>query len=978
MWLKSAISMHAFRSSIRCCTAGAVAVVLFMLIPALRGFAAAQPITLMSPDKNIRVEIFAGEQLAYRVSFGSSPITGLSALSLTLGDGHVLGAGSRIAGVVTRSVNQDVQPLYGMASVYHDQYNEVSIRFRDNFSVLFRAYNNGVAYRFVTNISGRIKVKDEQVSYAFQTNVTASMMRAPNYLYSYEEHYTDSTISALDSGKRAALPLYANAGAARVVLTESDLLDYPALYFTYDGHNGLKGVLPAVVVKDSIGGCCPNFEKIPYERADYLAETEGKRSFPWRLMVIASNDRDLLYNNLVYLLASPSKIGDSSWIRPGKVAWDWWSANNLTGVSFKTGFNTDTYKYFIDFAAANGIEYINMDEGWSSQFDLLKLNNGDIHIGSNAGGGLDMPYLFDYAKKKNVGIILWCVWHTLDRQMDSALNQFEKWGVKGLKVDFMDRDDQAVVNFYQRLATAAARKKMLVNFHGACKPTGLERTYPNIINREAVQGLEFNKFSDKCTPEHAAHIPFIRMVAGSMDYTPGGLYNASKGDFRVVNERPMTQGTRCQQLSMFTLFYAPLEMLSDAPTAYEREPDILRYLAAMPTTWDETRPLDGAMGDYAVVARRKGSDWFVAGLTDWTARKLTVHFDFLTDKRYRAEIFSDGENANRNGNDYRRTIKTLTAADSLVIEMAPGGGFAIRLRSEDQTADSTALVSLLQTLAAKEKNPLLARHFTSVRQMLTDTTHAGESFRRKEENLHEVLEFFRHEGSAWNTYANGPRPLIMSFKSPADQRNSYYWLFLPKQFDRSKTNYPFYMELHGSGGGENDDPWHMLLQPLRQKIAGVTSQGYRKEGLFILPWGRGDKGYSGIAETDIFECLKDFDGMFTTDRQRQYLFGFSMGGAGTLHIAEKSLNRWTAIGMYSAAFRSVSQEEADSVRKIPIWMAWGEEEPWAVNDRILKDCLLKAGADVNWQEVPGVGHNYLGEYQEKLMDWFLQHSTRHF
>jgi alpha-glucosidase len=636
-------------------------------------------ITLLSPDKNIRVTINVGDSIRYQVSYKETNITSMNTLSMTLDDGTVLGVKSPFAASVSRSVNEDVKPLYGMASVYKDHFNEVQLRFKNNFSVVFRAYDNGVAYHFVTALPGRIKVKDEEVTYSFSDNVRASMMKVNSFLNSYEEHYVDSTISFLNSGKIAALPLLVSGNPVKIGISESDLLDYPGLYFTYNGNNGLKGVLPKFVAKDSVGGCCPNFEKIPYGRAEYIAETDGKRSFPWRLMIIAEQDKDLLYNNLVYLLASDNRIGDASWIKPGKVAWDWWNANNLTGVPFKTGFNTDTYKYFIDFAAANGIEYVNMDEGWSSQFDLLKLNDGSIKIGTNAGGGLDMPYLFDYAKKKNVGIILWCVWHTLDRQMNEALDQFEKWGVKGLKVDFMDRDDQTVVNFYERLAKEAAKRKMLVNFHGAFKPTGIERTYPNIINREAVQGLEYNKFTNQCTPDHAAHIPFIRMLAGSMDYTPGGLYNANEKDFRTVPEQPMTQGTRCQQLAMYTLFYAPLEMLSDAPTAYEKEPKILKYLASMPTVWDETIPLDGQVGDYAVIARKKGDEWFVSGITDWTGRKLNVKFDFLGNEKYDAEIFTDGPNANRVGSDYVRSEKQISKGDAMEIEMANGGGFAIRL-----------------------------------------------------------------------------------------------------------------------------------------------------------------------------------------------------------------------------------------------------------------------------------------------------------
>jgi len=652
---------------------------IILLIAGISLHAADKTFTLASPDKNISVNITAGKQVSYQVSFKGIAITAQNKLSMTLGDGTVLGNADALAKSATSSVNNDVKPLYGMAAVYHDNYNQLKLDFKKKFSVIFRVYNTGVAYRFVTAMPGKIKVKDEQVEYAFSEDVNASMMKVGGYLNSYEDRYVDDKISYLDSNKIAALPLLIKSKGINVAVTESDLWDYAGLYLTYGGNNTLKGALPKFVTKDSIGGCCPNFERLPLQRADYIAETDGTRAFPWRLMIIAEQDKDLLYNDLVYLLAADNKIGDTGWIKPGKVAWDWWSANNLTGVPFKTGFNTETYKYFIDFAARNGIEYINMDEGWSDQFDLLKLNDGSIKIGSNAGGGLDMPFLFDYAKKKNVGIILWCVWHTLDRQMDAALTQFEKWGVKGVKVDFMDRDDQTVVNFYERLGKATAKRHMLVNYHGAMKPTGLERAYPNIINREAVQGLEYDKFTNRATPDHAAHIPFIRMLAGSMDYTPGGLYNANRKDFKISAERPMTQGTRCQQLAMYTMYYAPLEMLADAPTAYEKEPDILNYIAKMPTVWDATVPLDGNVGEYAVIARRKGNDWFVSGLTNWTGRAVKIKFDFLSAGKYKAEIFTDGPNANRIGNDYTRTERDIAKGDEMNIEMANGGGFAIRL-----------------------------------------------------------------------------------------------------------------------------------------------------------------------------------------------------------------------------------------------------------------------------------------------------------
>jgi len=653
--------------------------VLFLLVCSFSLKAADKIIHISSPDKNIAVTVTAGNTISYQVSYKGSAITSQNRISMRLGNGEILGIHSKMIRSTQELVNKKVYPVYGMANEYSDNYSRLELVFDKKFSIVFRVYNNGVAYRFSTSMAGRIQVEDEEVSYSFTDDVKASMMKVNNFVNSYEEHYVDSSISWLDSGKLGALPLLVESKGIKIGITEADLLDYAGMYLTYDSVNTLSGIFPKFVLTDTIGGCCPNFDRIPVKRATYIAETEGTRSFPWRLMIIAEKDKDLLYNNLVYLLASENKIGDTSWIKPGKVAWDWWCANNLNGVSFKTGFNTETYKYFIDFAAAHGIEYINLDEGWSDQFDLLKVNNGTIKIGTNAGGGFDMPYLMEYAKKKNVGIILWCVWHTLDRQMTAALDQFQQWGIKGLKVDFMDRDDQTVVNFYERLAKETAKRKMLLNFHGAFKPTGLERAYPNIVNREAVQGLEYNKFSTACTPDHAAHIPFIRMLAGPMDYTPGGMYNANEKDFRVVSERPMTQGTRCQQLAFYTLLYAPLEMLSDAPTTYEKEPEILNFLASMPTTWDETVPLDGKVGEFAIIARRKGNNWYVGGMTDWTARNISIAFDFLSDGKYQAEIFTDGVNANRLGNDFIRTVKTVSKNDSMSIAMANGGGFAIRL-----------------------------------------------------------------------------------------------------------------------------------------------------------------------------------------------------------------------------------------------------------------------------------------------------------
>ncbi len=636
--------------------------------------------TLTSPDKRISVKIEAGKIITYAVDFDGRNILQPSPLSLGLNDGKILGENNTVVRTSVKSINRNVKPLYGMATFYKDEYNELAIDLRDKFQVFFRAYNNGVAYRFVTDLPGKIKIKEEQINYRFNDDVTAWIQPTRSFLFSYEEKFASKKISTIIDSVMASLPLVAESNGIKIAITEADLLDYPAFYLQYGGNNDLHNITPRFVLKDSVGGQS-NFNRIPWQRAGYIAETDGARSFPWRLMVVAENDKDLLCNNLVYLLASDNKIGDVSWVKPGKVAWDWWNANNLTGVNFKSGFNTETYKYFIDFAARNKLEYIMLDEGWSDQFDLLKVNDGSVITDGSTklSGTLDMPFLFKYARQKNVGIVLWCVWHTLDRQMPEALDQFEKWGVKGVKVDFMARDDQSVIQFYERLAKETAKRKMIVDFHAATKPTGLERTYPNILNYEAVQGLEWSKFSNVDILTQATIIPFTRMIAGPMDYTPGGMYNANKEDYKMNFYRPMTQGTRSNQLAMFTMYYAPFEMLADAPTVYEKEPEILTYLSAMPNTWDETIPLAGIIGDHAIIARRKGSNWYVAGLNNWTGKIIKLSFDFLKEGSYKATIFTDGINADRVGNDYKRSIRTINKLTVLDIQMANGGGFAIKL-----------------------------------------------------------------------------------------------------------------------------------------------------------------------------------------------------------------------------------------------------------------------------------------------------------
>jgi len=450
----------------------------------------------------------------------------------------------------------------------------------------------------------------------------------------------------------------------KAVILEADLQDYPGMYLTSGGRQGLQGTFAKYPTEETTGGY-HNINYVVNNRANYIAKTAGTRSFPWRVVVISNDDKQLADNDMMQRLAEPSRLKDDSWIKPGKVAWDWWNDWNLSHVDFKAGVNIPTYKYYIDFAAANKLEYVILDEGWSADNDL-----SDFKI--------DVQQIVDYARQKNVGIILWSSWYALHNNIDSIFGKFSKMGVKGFKIDFIDRDDQKMVNSLYQIAQKAADNHLIVDFHGMYKPSGLQRTYPNVINFEGVKGLENMKWGTTDQPIYDVTIPFIRMVSGPMDYTPGGMRNATKDSYRPVNSNPMTQGTRCHQLAMYTIFEAPLQMLADNPTIYQREQECTDYIAAVPTTFDETKALDGKVGEYVCIARRKGTTWYAGAMTNWDQRNLTIDLSFLGNGSYRAIFFEDGINANKDATDYKKTVTTVTANDKLSISLASGGGWAAR------------------------------------------------------------------------------------------------------------------------------------------------------------------------------------------------------------------------------------------------------------------------------------------------------------
>ncbi len=621
----------------------------------------AQMLRLESPHHNL-LAVIDTAKFSYSVYDQGKIYIQPSGLGMSFSNGGTIcGDHIKILSMKRRTVDDQLKPFYGISSAIRAHYNELILNCGD-YDVVFRAYNEGFAYRFITRFKDSVNVLGETAVYKLAGNFLAYMHPALS-----EADYKPAAISSLTSSSYTSTPLLLKApDGMNILLHESDVLDYPCMSLSATGDNSLVG-RHAAVPKTVVPGGHANFNLLVKTTEPYIARTNGARAYPWRLIAFEREDKNILSNQLVYLLASSSKLKDVSWIKPGKVAWDWWNDLNLSGVAFKTGFNTNTYKYYIDFAATNHLEYVNLDEGWSDQFDLLKVTDK-----------LNMPELIRYAKQKKVGLILWCVWYTLDRQMIPALDQFAKWGISGVKVDFMDRDDQTVVNFQERLLQEAAKRKMFVDYHGAYHPTGMARTYPNLINTEGVKGLEWDKFDSLGTsPRHDVEIPFIRMFAGGMDYTPGAMRNYNQTNWKAIFDHPMSQGTRCHQLAMYTVYYAPLQMLADAPTDYEKEPVYLNYLAKIPTVWDETVALDGKVGEFVAVARRKGQQWFVGAMTNWDARTVKIKLDFLeAGKSYRAEIFQDGPNAARVGSDYQRIILKVKKGDSITINMAPGGGWS--------------------------------------------------------------------------------------------------------------------------------------------------------------------------------------------------------------------------------------------------------------------------------------------------------------
>ena len=557
------------------------------------------------------VKVEAGTKLEWSVQDNGEQIIAPSAISLLLEEGDVLGDNAKITSSNTEKINTAITAINYIKANIPDDYSQLTINCKNGYGVIFRVYNDAVAYRFFTKKKGEIIIKNEEANFNFTDDHKAFLPYMWDYRggkifnSSFEALYREIHISQFLSDSLAFLPALVDVGNnKKVVILEADLEDYPGMYLNINQtHKGFMGVYAPYPLEAALGGF-GGINYIPTKRADYIARTSGTRNFPWRAIAISRSDKELLNNDIVQKLASPPRIADISWIKPGQVAWDWWNDWNISHVDFKAGINTPTYKYYIDFAAANKIPYIIMDGGWSEMLNLTKVVPS-----------INLQEILDYGKQKGVDVILWASWYAVTQQKDTVFPLYSKMGVKGFKIDFVDRDDQIAVASLYEIAKNAAKYHLLVDYHGVFKPTGLQRTYPNVIGYEGVKGLENYKWAIEDQPRYVTSIPYIRMMAGPMDYTPGAMRNANKENFRPISANPMSQGTRCCQLAMYVVFEAPLQMLSDNPTTYMKEQECTDFITRVPTTFDETVPMDGKVGEYVAIARKKGDTWYVGAMT---------------------------------------------------------------------------------------------------------------------------------------------------------------------------------------------------------------------------------------------------------------------------------------------------------------------------------------------------------------------------
>lgn len=642
-----------------------IAIALALILPAVLN---AKDYRVLSPDGKTEVVVSEGKPLIWSVKRCGEVLLCPSEISLKLEGGAVYGNGSKFRKAVRRSVNQEVDaPLY-KRSIVHEHYNELTLVAKE-FDLVFRVADDGAAYRFVTRKA--VTVLEETANFNFPDDFMSWVPYAnedgdwnQQMQSSFENHYAVVPLSAWDSSRLAFLPVtLATESGTKLCITETDLFNYPGMYLANtDGSKGLKGVFAAYPKVIEQGGH-NMLQGIVKSREHCIYKGRTGEALPWRVIVIAEEDKDLVRSDFVWSISTPSQ-GDFSWVKPGKVAWDWWNDWNLRGVDFEAGINNDTYKYYIDFAASKGIEYVILDEGWAVNLkaDLFQVIPE-----------IDIASLCSYARSKGVDIVLWAGYWAFDKDMDAICEHYSKMGVAGWKIDFMNRDDQAMVAFFERAACTAAKYHQIVDFHGAFKPSGLIRKWPNVLNHEGVAGLEQMKWAPEDYDQvvYDVTIPFVRLVAGPCDYTQGAMHNSVKGGYHPVWSEPMSQGTRLRQLAEYIVFDAPFTMLCDSPSNYLAEPECTDFIVSIPTVWDETIALEGKIGEYVSVARRSGDKWYVSAMTDWNERDVTFDLSFIPDLPIKATLWHDGINAGRNAMDYKK--EEVIVSGSVTVHLAPGG-----------------------------------------------------------------------------------------------------------------------------------------------------------------------------------------------------------------------------------------------------------------------------------------------------------------
>jgi alpha-glucosidase len=639
----------------------AILFVLFYIVP---GYS--KDYKISSPDGKISVTVMVGKEISWSVLYDNNEVVASSKIAMELADGRILGADEKVKRSVNGTYNDAIKPVVAYKrSVIADNYNFLSVIFRSGWTLTFRAYNDGIAYRFETAMPDSLTIRTETAELKLPGGSDTWFPSESGFMSHNENTFRFGKLDTIVNRHLASLPALFQTGGINVLVTEAAIEEYPGMWLRGAGEGKLTAVWPAYPEAEKLDG---DRNLNVTKRKDYIARTSGTRVFPWRAFVIAPTDGALVESDLVYKLGMPCRLTETEWIKPGKVAWDWWNANNIYGVDFRAGLNNDTYKYYIDFASEYGIEYVVLDEGWYKLGNVL-----------DVAPGFNIEELCNYAASKNVGIILWVVWKTFYDQLDAALDQYSKWGVKGVKVDFMQRDDQRMVGFYYEATKKAAEHKMLIDFHGAYKPDGFMRTYPNALTREGVKGMEHNKWSRDVNPTHDATLPFTRMVTGPMDYTPGAMVNMERNNFTPVFTRPASQGTRVHQMALYVIFESPLQMLSDSPSNLKKEQECTDFIVKIPVVWDDIKVLQAKVGNYLLLARKSGNDWFIGGITDWTPREMDLDLSFIGEGSFTIDIFRDGINADRYASDYEHIKQEIDKDTILKIHLAPGGGWAARI-----------------------------------------------------------------------------------------------------------------------------------------------------------------------------------------------------------------------------------------------------------------------------------------------------------